>query len=1125
MERWKRLLPLLGVLAAIALAIVLCVVLLGETGAKGAKGADGATGADGETGAKGETGETGATGATGGTFVDAVTASGRSVMLMSVEGCMTSGSGVHKVREVSANPLFPTMRGGVLSVCMDPDPTCLFVLGPAAGGAGSVQVRHAMTAPVVHRGVLVPAYVVVVWTVAGYVRVDRGGGACSFTAEATTDAHRWVILGDATGGVFDARSDLLVGVPRFTVLGSVEPTPQPSGIPGEGGMGTTLWTEKCGGNVRSGGSCEDLTLLAGGPDKCVFCDSIEKSVCTMAALYGACSAYKDVCPVQCAINGGEFGGQVLYALAKDAKTARPAFTARLPMYKDDALDRPSVANPNIETLAQAIRAKRWLSPPTDAAVATGAAAKLSGSSRAYLWSVLRAMTMRRMPYGGGGSGWSEKVHGGWVPYVGWTYYKVGSWKQLEWKPSAREGGDRPPSRGPHHAASWFENTRTIALKEELCKSHLISNGDYANDGNRYLSFARMIGECDAGTLLEQWVNGASALAGEPDVGMTAAQGTTLRRVGVGRAIGDFQYTTDEYGAGRDKWLEDHLATLGVGAEGRKRVGAFYTGDYREVGWEGVKEMFGLRKDELDIVKAALSPLSGVSKKTSTEWQSLSPRQKIGLLAMWNDGSLFRFATGASGVLTLQMPRACGAPLPIPGARQSHFAPFRYGFWPSDKATRDAMTTKDSGGKYKCVRCPSTGQGTGSRVPVEEQGVSCKLKEAYYAYHPVAWQTTARYDGGDSWASRPTSVPNGVPWQVCDGDTHPGWSHVGWESRFYGHRPLTGEGDGTYYEDGPDEFFVHYARLDDALTNYASNSGVVQRRDKVPVCAPNASAAKDIDYFVGTWTTDQVGGSPDSSGPSNFMWAAYEKYNEEALGPNLPRFSEATGGAPAWTWNPFKTKTKGGNDSTELFNTELRGVTIAPGFAVYVTPHYHGYHASQRTCHHGLRAMKSAPGESGDRPDRPLVHVEQCRVGSWTPQKVHATGKFKDIGERNEPFGFVLVNDDLASVWRLAPGDVLYSGHLSRPKGTETEPSQKFPSLVNCLAAWNYCAFPDHWLQRAHTDPASGDHLPLFDVVAGVQDNNVSATNGFVDDFVEHNKKLGALTVFRSDRVVSVTNLF
>ena len=71
--------------------------------------------------------------------------------------------------------------------------------------------------------------------------------------------------------------------------------------------------------------------------------------------------------------------------------------------------------------------------------------------------------------------------------------------------------------------------------------------------------------------------------------------------------------------------------------------------------------------------------------------------------------------------------------------------------------------------------------------------------------------------------------------------------------------------------------------------------------------------------------------------------------------------------------------------------------------------------------------------------------------------------------------------------------------------------------MNCLAAWNFCAFPAHWLQRARTDPASGDRVPEFDVVAGPEANNVGATSAGVADFIRHNWNLGALTVFRTQR--------
>jgi hypothetical protein len=100
------------------------------------------------------------------------------------------------------------------------------------------------------------------------------------------------------------------------------------------------------------------------------------------------------------------------------------------------------------------------------------------------------------------------------------------------------------------------------------------------------------------------------------------------------------------------------------------------------------------------------------------------------------------------------------------------------------------------------------------------------------------------------------------------------------------------------------------------------------------------------------------------------------------------------------------------------------------------------------------------------------------VGSWTPQKPQ-TGAFADVPAGDEPLGFVLVNDDLASEWTVRRGDVLAAVtiDMSKKASAAAPNEQVFPSLVNCLAAWNYCAFPAHWLQRAHTDPASGDLVP------------------------------------------------
>jgi hypothetical protein len=168
----------------------------------------------------------------------------------------------------------------------------------------------------------------------------------------------------------------------------------------------------------------------------------------------------------------------------------------------------------------------------------------------------------------------------------------------------------------------------------------------------------------------------------------------------------------------------------------------------------------------------------------------------------------------------------------------------------------------------------------------------------------------------------------------------------------------------------------------------------------------------------------------------------------------------------------------------------------------------------------MRRMKSEPDVRGT--DRPLVHVEQCRVGSWTPQKLQQPGAFADVPAGSEPLGLVLVNDDLASEWSVARGDVLAAVAIDvSKKAAATAPTTHvFPSLVNCLAAWNYCAFPEHWLQRAHTDPASGDLLPEADVVAGPGENNVGETSAGVADFIAHNWKLGALTVFRTQRLLT-----
>ena len=1015
----------LGLIVAAAVAVVLLLVFLLPNGTSA------------EAGTAGSAGEAGTAVPAPPrmppvALTDAASTPARKAMLMSVAGSMTWTGGVlvFHVRE----PMYATRRDGALAVCADPDPTCLFALA-----AGS-DVRYALTAAVVHRGTLVPGYVVAVRSGAAYARVDRTTRRC-VEGDVASDASLWVIVGDATGGVFDATRALLSGVAPFVPAAGAQRYRQPDGIPGVG-SGTTLVAPGCGAVEAGQEVCE---RGEGGP--CVYCDALAPAMCEIAALFGACSVYQGVCPVQCAISGGRFVGQRLQARAIDARARKATFVARQPMYQASAAHQSDLVDPSIAALSTAARTRRWMYPAMDASV-KGAA--LADADRAYFWSVLRAMANRRMPYEVG-SAWSESVHGGWSPYVHSIQTKVDGWKAMSWAASGRSGSSVLTNRDAGWAAAGAEE------QTALCKRHLVSSSDRVG-GTRYLSYARMIGECEGAASVREW-HQATLAKDAKSPAMSVALGTTLRRFGVGARIARSAGST--VGAARVR----AVVAMGVTEANARRVAAFESGDYAGLAWADVSAMFGLSKAETDILKLALSPLAFTLPTRAVEWTAMSPKQRIVLVEKWNAGCSFGFAGGA-----LQMPQGCGAR----AGAQSHFAAkFRHGFWPSDLATQEGKTTKGRG-TFKCLRCP----GDGGAPVVQEEIVVCQLKEGYNGDFTFA----TRYDGGGE------KRKGLAGWQECRGDAHPEWV----PGKNFQHKLENSEGDGTYYEDGPDEYFVHYARLDDALTNYADENGVVRRRDSVRVCKPCPPAGS----HQGWWTPDGEACSGGTRGVfdvggKNFAWQPYAAY----------------GGASGA--NPFK---KG-----LLMNTELASVTVAPGFAVYVTPHYHGFHASQRTCHHGLRRMKSEPGVRGT--ENALMHVEQCRVGSWTPQKLQ-TGAFADVPVDAEPLGLVLVNDDLASEWTVNRGDVLAAVTIdvSKKAAVDAPSEQVFPSLVNCLAAWNYCAFPAHWLQRAHTDPASGDLLPEFDVVAGPEANNVGATSAGVADFVHHNWNLGALTVFRTQRL-------
>ena len=1011
-----------------ALVIAVSIALVAFLLTKGAAGAAG-------TGSAGATAPTDSTDSAGAmppvALTDAECVPARGAMLMSLAGCMTYKPKAGVLYFEVLEPRYATRRDGELAVCRDPDPNSRFVLG-----AGS-DVRYALTAAVVHRGRLVPGYVVAVRSRGGYARVDKASGACAVSENVASDACLWVVARDATGGVFDATRALLRGVAPF-VATPAGPQVQPNSIPSSG-SGTTLASAGCA-LVRAGQAACD----AGG--ECVFCDTLAPAMCENAATFGACAVYGAVCPVQCAISGAP---GALEVRVTDPRAARATFVARQPMFMASAAQKTDVREPSMAALSAAIRTKRWMLPAMDASVS---AEKLSPSDRAYFWSVLRAMTARRMPYDVG-SAWSESVHGGWAPSVG-DFSKIRSWRRMQWRPARASSARVSTNRD----AEW-----ATADAASECRRHLVASSARSGtaDRARYLNYARMIGECETPAMARAWYDETNS-PGARSPAMTVALGTTLRRFGVGARIA----RTRDAGLTAEQRVSA-VRALGVSEKAARRVAAFESGEYAGFAWADVQEMFGLTDEEVGILKTALSPLSFTIGTRAVEWTAMKPWQKIALVEQWNAGCTFHFASGA-----LQMPRGCGARV---GAQSYFPATFRYGFWPSDLATREGRTTKH-GGSYRCVRCPAGG----TKPVVEEEHVACKLKEAYEGWEGL-YLTAERYD-----ANRRGGL---APWEVCDGETHPEWSG----GASYPHRLESGEGDGTSYEDGPDEYFVHYARLDDALTNFTDGARV-RRRDKVRVCTPCPSVH-------GWWTPDHaacVGAACSKAcsergvfdlGAGNFAFAPYEPYLSE--------------GPPG---NPFKTGT--------ARNTELGSVTIAPGFAVYVTPHYHGFHASQRTCHHGLRRMRSEPDVSGSGKK---VHVEQCRVGSWTPQKVH-DGAFVDV--EAEPLGLVLVNDDLASAWVVARGDAFAAVAIdtSGTGSAEAVRDHVFPSLVNCLAAWNYCAFPSHWLQRAHTDPASGDKVPELDVVAGPGENNVGATTDGVADFIAHNAKLGALTVFRTQRI-------
>jgi hypothetical protein len=145
--------------------------------------------------------------------------------------------------------------------------------------------------------------------------------------------------------------------------------------------------------------------------------------------------------------------------------------------------------------------------------------------------------------------------------------------------------------------------------------------------------------------------------------------------------------------------------------------------------------------------------------------------------------------------------------------------------------------------------------------------------------------------------------------------------------------------------------------------------------------------------------------------------------------------------------------------------------------------------------HGLAHLRGTPGVDASNP-------LQCMMSDWRPQF-----ETFPIGEMPpEPRGFVLINDDLARSWVVRAGDVLYGRDLTTGR-------DRFPFVVNCLAAWNYYAEPRMWLQRAHDDPNAGDLAPIHEAVS--ETNNVRQPSDSISAFIAYHEKVNVRTVLRT----------
>ena len=106
-------------------------------------------------------------------------------------------------------------------------------------------------------------------------------------------------------------------------------------------------------------------------------------------------------------------------------------------------------------------------------------------------------------------------------------------------------------------------------------------------------------------------------------------------------------------------------------------------------------------------------------------------------------------------------------------------------------------------------------------------------------------------------------------------------------------------------------------------------------------------------------------------------------------------------------------------------------------------------------------------------------------------------------------GVLLMNDDAGSEWVVRRGDLLQKGN-GVVMACNKQPllsDVRVPTVVNCAAAWNYAVCPHYGVVRSHTDPWSGDDVPILDAVG-----DVAST---LELFVPYHTTLGIVVTYRS----------